>query len=63
MYQKLTTTTTTPMSAKNRLRYRFGGIKYQFQGGGANGTSWKVDKNVGSYPFPRDDVDTEDSED
>jgi len=59
MYQKLTTTTTTPMSEKDKLRYRFGGLKYQFQGGGTNGTSWRVNKRVGGYPFPRDDADTE----
>jgi len=60
MYEKLTTTTTTPMSELNKLRYRFGGSRYSFQGGSPNGPAWTVPQNQGLYSFPTDDAIEED---
>lgn len=59
MYEKLTTTTTTPMSEIDRLRYRFNGFRYQMQGGGGNSYGCSiVIKKKGAYPYPKNDTDS-----
>jgi len=47
-----TTTTTTPMSEIDKLRYRFGGYRYQMQGS-SSGPSWIVPKTDSSYSHPK----------
>jgi len=56
-YIPVTTTTTTTLTELQAARYRFGGVRYQFQGGSTNGPSWMVPKLDGLYAFPADDND------
>jgi len=58
MYEKLTTTTTTPMSELDRLRYRFNGFRYQMQGGGNSAVTGIVIKKKGAYTYPKNDTDS-----
>ncbi len=48
----LTTTTTTTMTPLEQDRYRFGGVRYQFQGTPTHGPDWIVNEIPGLYDFP-----------
>ena len=54
-----TTTTTTTLSEIEQNRYRFGGVRYQFQGADNMAGKWMVYEIPGLMKYPRSD----DSED
>ena len=48
----ITTTTTTTMTDMDQLRYRFGGVRYQFQGPNKDVVETMTPKVPGLYTFP-----------
>jgi len=54
-YIPVTTTTTTTMTPHEQAKYRYGGVRYQFQGTPSNGPDWMVPEIEGLYGFPAED--------
>jgi len=55
MYQMLTTTTITILTEIEKLRYRFNGTRYSFQGGASDGPVWTIEQFDGFHAFPKTD--------
>ena len=50
-----TTTTTTTESQQDRDAYRFGGVRYKFQGTDTSGPDWMVYEIPGLSKYPKSD--------
>jgi len=55
-YTPITTTTMTTMTEHEEAQYRFGGERYQIQGGSTTGPGWIVKKAPGAYTYPSEDT-------
>jgi len=62
MITTTTTDTTTTLTQQQKDQYRFGGVRYQFQGPAKYANSHMVLKEIGAYTYPKEDEVSEDKE-